>query len=332
MNGASTAFYCVADARFFLGAAAMINSLRLLGHTEPVYVLDCGLEPAHRDRLGAEATIVEGPRGAPPWLLKTIAPLRFPADVAILIDADMIATRPLAPLAELAAPGKVVAFENYADRYCAEWGELLGLGPLRRRPYVSSGLVALGAVAGRQVLELLDDGQRGVDIELGFYGEKRRGYPFIYPEQDVLNAILMSAEHEPLTVRLPNRLAPNPPFRDLRLRDVDALRCSYRDGTEPYVVHHFVRKPWLEPTYHSVYSRLLARALLGADVAIRIRPEEVPLRLREGGRARRARAAASTKDFLRWHFGDRVPARIGDRIESARRRRGAARRGEAHAR
>jgi hypothetical protein len=328
----SAAFYCVADARFFLGAAAMINSLRLQDHAEPVYVLDCGLEPAQRERLGTEATIVEGPRGAPPWLLKTIAPLRHPADVAILIDADMIVTRSLSGLAELAAPGQVVAFENYADRYCPEWGELLELGALRRRPYVSSGLVALGGAEGRRVLELLDERQRHVDIELGFYGEKRRGYPFIYPEQDVLNAILMSAENDPLAVRLPNGLAPNPPFRGLRLRDVDALRCSYRDGTEPYVVHHFVRKPWLEPTYHSVYSRLLARTLLGDDVAIRIRPEEVPLRLREGGRARRARAAASAKDFLRWHLGDRIPASIGERIEAARRRRSAARSGEAPAR
>jgi hypothetical protein len=328
----SAAFYCVADARFFLGAAAMINSLRLVGHDEPVYVLDCGLEARQRERLSAEATVVEGPRGAPPWLLKTIAPLRHPADTAILIDADMIATRSLAPLAERAAEGRVIAFENYADRYCPEWAELLDLGPLTRRPYVSSGLVALGGDVRQEVLELLDDRQRHVDIDLGFYGEKRRGYPFIYPEQDVLNAILMSAEHEPHAVRLPNRLAPNPPFRGLRLRDAGSLRCSYRDATEPFVVHHFVRKPWLEPTHGSVYSRLLTRTLLASDVAIPVRPEEVPLRLREGARALVARTAASALDFPRWHLGDRVPAPIGERIEAARRRRAAGRGEEAPAR
>ena len=30
------AFYCVADERYFLGLVGMLNSLRLLGHREPV--------------------------------------------------------------------------------------------------------------------------------------------------------------------------------------------------------------------------------------------------------------------------------------------------------
>jgi hypothetical protein len=315
------AFYCVADERFFLGAIGVVNSLRLVGHTEPIHVLDCGLRPEQRARLGTEAILVEGPRGEPPWLLKTIAPLRHPAEVAILIDADIIVTRSLARLADLAADDGVVAFENYVDRFCPEWGELLDLGPLGREPYVSSGLVVLGGAERPRVLELLDDRQRRVDIELGFYGRKVAGYPFIYPEQDVLNAILMAGDDPVRTTRLENRLAPNPPFRGLRLRDLATLRCSFRDGTEPYVVHHFVRKPWLEPTYHSVYSRMLARLLLQDDVAIRVTEEEVPLRLREGPRARRARAIANAKDLLRWHFGDLIPDPIGERIEAARRRR-----------
>ncbi len=39
------AFYAVANSRYFLGAVGMLNSLRLLGHREPAYVLDCGLTP-----------------------------------------------------------------------------------------------------------------------------------------------------------------------------------------------------------------------------------------------------------------------------------------------
>ena len=31
------AFYTVADARYFLGAVGMINSLRLVGHDEPIF-------------------------------------------------------------------------------------------------------------------------------------------------------------------------------------------------------------------------------------------------------------------------------------------------------
>jgi hypothetical protein len=319
------AFYAVADERFFLGAVGLVNSLRMVGHREPIYVLDHGLTPAQRERLAAETTLVDGPVDTPPWLAKTVAPRRHPADVAILIDADMVATRSLASLIARASEGagSVVAFENYRDRFCEGWGELLDLGAIRRGPYVSSGLILLGGGVGAEVLALLDDRQRRVDIELGFYGRKVSGYPFIYPEQDVLNAILMARVDESQVLALPNRLAPNPPFRGLRLLDTASLRCAYRDGTEPFVVHHFVRKPWLEPTYHSVYSRLLGRLLLGADVAIRVSEEEVPLRLREGGPARRERARVNAKDLLRWHLGELLPAPIGSRIEAVRRRRAA---------
>jgi hypothetical protein len=319
--GHNAAFFCVADERFFLGLVGLVNSLRVVGHREPIIVLDCGLDTAQRERLAAEATLLDGPTGAPPWLLKTLAPRRTRAKVAVLIDADMIATRSLTPLIEGAADNRVVAFENHRDRWCAQWGELLDLGPLRRRRYVSSGLVALGGEQGAEVLELLHDRQGRVDIELGLYGRKVAGYPLIYPEQDVLNAILMRRTEPERVIRLANRLAPNPPFRGLRLTDAATLRCAYRDGTEPYVVHHFMRKPWLEPTYRSVYSRLLSRLLRGDDVPIAVEPDEVPVWLREGAAGRAARARATAREALRWHFGQVLPDSIGNRIEAARRRR-----------
>ncbi len=70
---AGAAFYCVADERYFLGAAALISSLRLHGHTEPIFLLDCGLTPAQRRMLAREATIVAGEPDTPPYLLKTVA-------------------------------------------------------------------------------------------------------------------------------------------------------------------------------------------------------------------------------------------------------------------
>ena len=42
----------------------------------------------------------------PPWLLKTVAPLAHPAEVMVLIDADMIVTRPLDELIERARDGQ----------------------------------------------------------------------------------------------------------------------------------------------------------------------------------------------------------------------------------
>ena len=44
-------------------------------------------------------------------------------------------------------------------------------------------------------------------------------------------------------------------------------------------------KPWLEPTHHGVYSRLLRRLLIGEDLAIRVPEQQVPLRLRRPARA-----------------------------------------------
>ena len=70
MSGA--AFYCVADERYFLGAVGLVNSLRIVGHDEPIYLLDCGLTGRQRELLAGQVTLVNAPDGAPPTLLKTI--------------------------------------------------------------------------------------------------------------------------------------------------------------------------------------------------------------------------------------------------------------------
>jgi hypothetical protein len=283
------AFYCVAEERFFLGAVALVNSLRLVGHTEPIYLLDCGLSPQQRELLEPHATVVPGPRDAAPHVLKGIAPLRHPAPLMVLIDTDMIVTRPLTELIELASEGRVVAVANDRDRFVAEWGELLGLGPTRRMPYVSSALVFLGGAVGDEVIRLLHELKDEVDFELTFWRRNVRDYPFLYADQDVLNAILCTRLDRDQLVAVETRLAALPPFDGLRLLDEGSMRCSYRDGSEPYVLHHFARKPWLAPTRSNVYSRLLTRLLLGSDVALRLEPTDLPLRLRTGGAARAAR-------------------------------------------
>ena len=315
------AFYCVADARYFLGAVGLVNSLRLVGHDEPIHLLDCGLTERQRELLAPEVVLVDAPGEAPPWLLKTIAPLRHPAEVVVLIDTDMVATRSLARLIDRAREDRVVAFKDRQDRFVSQWGELLGLGTAERRDYVSSGLVALGGEVGPVVLGLLDSSRDRVDFERTFWRRGERDYPFLYADQDVLNAILATRVPADRVVALENRLAPNPPYRGLRVADAETLRCAYRDGTEPYVVHQYVRKPWLEATYDGVYSRLLRRLLGGGDVAIRVPADDVPARLRAGAAARARRALVNARDYPRWRFGDRLPEPIGNRVEDMRRRR-----------
>ena len=317
----TTAFYCVADERYFLGAVGLVNSLRLVGHPEPILMLDCGLNPTQRELLGGEVERIEAPAGVPPWLRKTIAPLSRPAGAMVLIDTDMIVTRPLTEVIDRAADGRVVAFADRQDRHFDDWGELLGLGPVERGPYVSSGFVALAGESGRRVLELLDDRQRRVDFDRTFWRRNDRSYRFRYADQDVLNAILAAHRTSLPLDALPERLAATPPFRGLKIADAATLRCAYRDGTEPYLLHQYVRKPWLEPTFDAPYSRLLRRLLTGDDVAIRVPPEALPVWLRADEPARAERARINARDFLRWHLGDRLPEPIAVRLEDRRHRR-----------
>jgi hypothetical protein len=318
------AFYCVSSDKFFLGAVAMLNSLRLQGHTEPVFLLDCGLTPAQRELLEPHVILVTAPSDAPPYLRKTEAPLRHPAEVMVLIDADMIVTRPLGELIEKAAAGQVVAFKTERSRFFPEWEKLLDLGPIRRQPSLSSGLVLLGG-AMRDVLRLLNDRQRRVEFELGYGHANVPDYPFLMLDQDVLNAILASRVDPELIVALDNRLAPDQPFAGLRLLDQKTLRCAYvDDDAEPYVLHQLgLAKPWLERTREDIYSRLLARLLAGPDVTVEVPDEELPVRMRRGllGRAERARLGG--RERIGWFLREHLPGAIVSRLDAFRLRRGA---------
>jgi hypothetical protein len=297
------AFYCVADARYFLGAVGLVNSLRLVGHAEPVFLLDCGLEPSQRALLEPEVTVVEAPADTPPWLLKTVLPLRRPADAMALLDTDIVVTRGLGALFERARSGGLVAFRNPEDRFVPEWGDLLGLGSAKRGDYVSSAALLAKRSVGEEVLGLLAEHQRAVDFDRTYWRGGPPDYPFRFGDQDVLNAILASGGWAGRLDALDARLAATPPFAGLRVADEPSLRCSYADGTQPFLVHHHVTKPWLEPTHHGVYSQLLRRLLIGDDVAIRVPEQWLPQRFRRGARAYLARARINVAQQVRFRLG-----------------------------
>ena len=309
----TTAFYVPADANHFLGLVGLINSLRLVGHDEPVYVTDCGLTESHRHRLADHVTLVEaGPTDAP-HLAKAVAPLAHPNDVMVLVDSDIIVTKPLTELIGDARSGKVVVFTDTINRFDERWRELLGLGQLRRQPYVNSGLIVVERGIGETVLEQLAAGCAQVDVKRTVLANGCSDDPFYYLDQDILNAILATCAREQLEL-VDHALAPFPPFRGLDVVDEVSLRCSYQDGREPYALHHVLSKPWLAPTRWSIYSRLLARLLLGSDVAVPVRRDELPLRLQPGALAwlekRRSDAIASLAGLR---------GRLGLRRELARR-------------
>jgi hypothetical protein len=70
MSERKIAFYSLTGRDFFPGLVGLLNSLRLTGHTAPLYVLDCGMERHQHERLEPHATIVPARAGVPPSLLK----------------------------------------------------------------------------------------------------------------------------------------------------------------------------------------------------------------------------------------------------------------------
>lgn len=305
----SVAFYCVADSGYFLGAVGLINSLRLVGHDEPVHVLDAGLSAAQRALLAEQATIVAAPDDAPPWLLKGVAPLARPAEVMVLLDADLIVVRRLDELVERAggdgsSPGRVVAFRNTIDRFVPEWGTMLGLGTSERRPYLCSAAVALARDPGVAILELMEDRRGAVDFARTHWRDNETDYPFLYADQDLLNAVLSTRVPAEQIVDLDHRLAPAIPFEGIGVVDERTLRLAAADGGDPFVIHQQLSpKPWQAPAFDGVYSRLLRRLLGGDDVAIRVPPSQIPLRLRTGPLAYAERRRVDIGQQIRWRLG-----------------------------
>jgi hypothetical protein len=296
------AFYAVSNEEHFLGLVALLNSLRLRGHKEPLLVADCGLAAWQLEALAPHAEVVAVDRETSPYMLKTSLPRGRPAWKMVLLDADLLVLRPLTPILEEQAA--VVAFADpVAHRFHPEWAELLDVPPIRRLPYVNSGLLVLSGDIGRSILDLVAGKQKRVDTATTRAEGGRPSSPFYYSDQDVWNAVLASSVDPGELVVLPAELAPHPPF-------------TASVGQEPYVLHHVDRKPWLHSTRANAYSRLLPRLLLGDDVALRLEPAQVPPRFRAGTVARldRLRAEASALAYG-------LRGRVGLRRRLAERRR-----------
>jgi hypothetical protein len=280
----TVAFYCVSNSRHFLGAVALVNSLRLAGHSEPIYLADCGLSNAERAFLSPEVHLVPTKLGVSAHLLKWNAPTVHPAEVQILLDADMIVLRPLMPLLEGARAGKIVAFADPLWRSYREWGELLQLGPPRPMRYCNAGALALPRLRAEEFLPLVRDAQSRIDLSRSMLHGGGSDYAFYFPDQDVWNAVFATRTAPNELVVLDQRLAPHPPFDGLRrgTGDGDGLVCRYDDGTVPYLLHHVQRKPWLRPTRANLYTQLMPRYLLAWDLPLRLPESAVPARFRTG--------------------------------------------------
>lgn len=278
-------FFTVADARYWIGAVALVNSLRLVGHTEPVVVLDAGLRRSQRTRLEAAAEVVapSAPVRAP-FLAKWFLPLSCSSPMPVLLDADLVVTQTLAPLLAEVEGGRVVAFvDRLATRRFSEWGDLVG-DQVHSHPYVNSGFIGLPRDLATPVLERVREAQGRVDLATSLLlGRGSVADPFHFSDQDTWNATFSALVPATRLLALEHRLAPTEPWDDVTVEDDETLSCVNHDGSSPHLVHVVGPKPWLANVAPTAYERLLPRLLLSPDVAITLRRRELPPRLRWPG-------------------------------------------------
>jgi hypothetical protein len=291
---APVTFCTLADERFFIGAACLVNSLGLTGNTGDIALLDLGLSADQRARLEPHVRLVDLPeelRGEQ-MLYKCFPHLLGVEGTVVVIDSDMIVTRSLDPILERAAAGEVCLFADIADqrsRFFSEWREVFQLrAPLRRgQHYLNAGFIAFSTEHWPDLLrrywETCQRIPAGTTLAVGAEYDQ----PFWGGDQDAINALLMSEVDGAAVTELPQAEGPSADLlTGVRVDDVRTLACSLR-GHRPYLLHYWGGpKPWASSAWMRVrrnaYVKFMPRVLLAPDVRVRISPDELPPWLRPG--------------------------------------------------
>ena len=281
-------YYTIANAPFFPGVVALLNSLRLTGNAGELVVLDRGLEPGQRRLLEGHARVVVLPdeNFVAPSMLKPFAAAFEPRGVVVIIDSDMLVVRSLGPVVASAAAGAICVFADpIPERWFPEWAELLELqAPMRRGTNLNAGFVAFSADSWPQLLPRWRELCARVPREQ-IHGTEANA--FWAADQDVFNA-LVSSELPANAVEVLPEEGEAFPEQLLRVRvlDEETLACEL-DG-EPVTILHYSLGPkawqrfgWLR-LRNDAYVRLLPRVLFADDVPIRLDPADLPFRLRPG--------------------------------------------------
>ncbi|HEY3670942.1 MAG TPA: hypothetical protein VGN51_08410 [Acidimicrobiia bacterium] len=278
-------FCTVASASHYPGLVALVNSLRLVGHREPVTVFDLGLTDRQRAEVGTECEVV-APDGDAlhPWLVMPQVLQAVPPGVTVYVDSDIIVTASLEAIAERARAGDVCAFaDRFAERRFSEWQDLLGLASAPRvQPYANAGFMALDTARFPEFVQRwreLCDAMVSRSISVA---KLDVGDPLTWPDQDALNALLMSeVPPEQVAVQPAEHAAQGPwELSKTRVVDVRTLACT-RAGQPVKLLHAFgVPKPWQPEARtslpRSAYLMCLRRLLTGDDVAIRTTEPPAP--------------------------------------------------------
>lgn len=309
MTAPAVTYFTIADAGYFLGAAALINSLAATGNDGEVVVVDAGLEDWQRQRLGTAATVVplDAPTGLAATYYKSYVGGSIEGDVVVYVDSDIIVTGSLERVVSLAASGSVCAApDGVSGRFFPEWADLLSLGgPVRRQPYMNAGFLATAPSRWPAFYERWRELCEAVIAHAPpmhtISHEEALEHPTGFHDQDALNAMLMSELP-------PDALAPTGAGEVAATRaelaavscfDPTTLECRL-DGRRTLFIHHLAApKPWQRSgwitTSDSAYVQLLSRLLGADDLPVGVTDAELPAWLKGGDGVRRATIVAGIR-------------------------------------
>ena len=286
-------YFTVADSGYFLGTVAMINSLRLTGNEGAVIVFDSGFEDWQCELLRDVATVIDldVPEVPPAYVRAWIGPT-VPGDVVVYLDSDMIVTDSLGDVVSQAASGKICfAPDEQPDRFFHQWNDFPLAGALTPRTYVNSGFLAIAPALWPQFFtrwrEICVAAIASAPPLHELPLEAALVHPTGFPDQDALNAFLMSeipADAVALLER--NRAIASIDMPRVTVSDLRALDC--RLGRTRTLILHAVNapKPWQRGGWTTLsgdaYGRLLPRLLSGDDIALRVDGRDIPVWLRTG--------------------------------------------------
>jgi hypothetical protein len=330
-------FCSIVDSAYFLGAVALVNSLRLTGHAGEIVFLDGGLTDYEREFLEEAATVRQG-SAASGWLsvfAKPLLGLLHPDRVVVILDTDLVVTDSFEPLVQAANEGAVAVFtarQSDPPRWFAEWAQLFSLRePLRHAPYTAGSCVALSTGHWQGFLERWY--QLGQSI-----AEERSARPFVlrseevaahpvgYNEMDVLNALLMSEVPGSAIRSWPHSQAPAWADRhEVRVVDARSLRCEASGQSPLFLEFSGQPKPWQRGGWlkarYGAFNQLLRRVLTRDDVPLQLPPDRIPPWLRRGVRGRLLEDGGAAASRLAYGSLAFVPTGFRTRVTSASRAR-----------
>lgn len=318
-------YYTVSDVNYFLGTVALINSLSLTGNAGSIFVLDAGLSPLQRQLLSGFATLVDRPTDTRhPFLLKPYPHALDLAGTVVVIDSDIIVTTPLDHIFESAAGGLICAFPDGPEtrwRWFPEWADRLQLrAPLHRDACVNTGFIAFSAEHWPDFLRRWWDVCHLIrEEEVSVPG------PFQAPDQDAMNALLMSEIPREGLLMLPET---ETGFgvevgHGIEVVDYEALTCL-REGHQLRAIHFIDRpKPWERSGWARLaapdYVRLMRRILFADDVPFRIDPGLAPIWLRPGRAGESSLRMLGLANGVAVSTARHTPDRVKERLRQLRR-------------